>query len=84
MLKKKTGPITSHAGTVSVLPHELRVGDRFTDQDGVEWAVITQPTLTWLGGRRHCAHVERVGDPAATRQVVWQSNRLVVVRRSAA
>jgi hypothetical protein len=32
------------AATVSVLPMELQVGDRFTDQD-FEWEVVTRPEV---------------------------------------
>ena len=83
MLKKdKRARTAADLGSVSVLPAELRVGDRFTDDDGVDWELITQPTIAWLGGKRHRAQVRRVRDPAMTRQVMWQFYRPVMVRPS--
>jgi hypothetical protein len=85
MLKRnKRAPTTADANTVAVLPHELRVGDCFIDPDGAEWELVTNPSMTWLGGWKPCAQVRRVGDPATSRQVVWQSYRPVGVRRPAA
>ena len=69
------------SGTPTVLPQEVRAGDRFFDEDGTEWEVV-QHTEVVLGGKRHRATVRRVDDPTSVREVVWPSSRRVSVVRA--
>jgi hypothetical protein len=74
--RKRESPRPS---TLSVLPQDLRAGDRFTDADGTEW----EPTVM-LGGKKHRAQVRQVGDQASIREAVWPSYLRLTVQRSEA
>jgi hypothetical protein len=56
MAKKKSGRSTPARDRASALPQDLRAGDRFTDTDGTEWALIEHPVVM-LGGKKHRAQV---------------------------
>jgi hypothetical protein len=49
----------THAATVSVLPMELQIGDRLTDQD-LEWEVVTRPEVLH-GAKSLRARIQRPG-----------------------
>lgn len=73
--KKPTQPSPGN----SVLPMQLQVGDRFTDETG-EWE-IASPTYTTGGGKVVHARVQKVGEPAVSEERSWGAHELVVVRR---
>jgi hypothetical protein len=86
--KPKTGRPAKPAGSTkprdpdepnSVLPMQLRVGDRFTDETG-EWEIISRPYGT-VGGKTVHARVRKVGEPAVTEERTWSAYEKVAVRR---
>jgi hypothetical protein len=60
----KKADAQSSATPTSVLPMQLRVGDRFTDETG-EWEVASRP-YGMAGGKTVRARVQKVGEPAVT------------------
>jgi hypothetical protein len=66
---------------LAVLPMEIRVGDRLTDEQG-EWAVDTHPSALH-GGKNLHARLRKVGDPATVRYVTWPVQQKVTVRPAA-
>ena len=76
-----TEPAASHqvAGSLSVLPMELQIGDRFTDQD-FEWEVLTRPE-TLHGAKRLRARIQRPGLPESEREMTWPAHQHVEIRR---
>ena len=67
------------AATVSVLPMEIQVGDRFTDHD-FEWEVLTQPAVLH-GGKSLRASTKRPGLPESERDMTWPAHVRVEIRR---
>ena len=63
-----------------VLPMELRVGDRITDETG-EWEIIGRPYTT-SGGKNARVRVQRVGEPAVTELRTWGAHERISVRRA--
>jgi hypothetical protein len=63
----------------SVLPMELRVGDRFTDETG-EWEITGHP-FTSRGGKVVHARVKQIGELAVTEERSWSAHEKVAVRR---
>jgi len=68
------------AGSQSVLPMNIQVGDRFT-AEGFEWEVLTHPTATH-GAKALRARVLRPGLPETEREVTWQAHERLKIRRS--
>jgi hypothetical protein len=66
-------------GSASVLPLEIRVGDRFT-AEGFEWEVLTHPTAMH-GAKSLRARVVRPGVPETEREVTWLAHERVTIRR---
>jgi hypothetical protein len=64
---------------VAVLPMEVRVGDRLTDEQG-EWEVETRP-IALHGGKSLHTRLRRVGEPAVVRYVTWLVHEKVMIRR---
>ena len=62
-----------------VLPIELRVGDRITDETG-EWEVIGRPYTT-AGGKTAHVGVRRVAQPSVTAARFWGAHERVSVKR---
>src|SRR5262245_27484246 len=62
-----------------ILPTELQVGDRLTDESG-EWQVIGRPYTTGAGKTAH-VRVQRVDQPDATAMHSWNANERIEVRR---
>jgi hypothetical protein len=71
---------SADTGTVSLLPMEIQVGDRFTDQD-FEWEVVTHPA-TLHGGKRLRARIRRPGLPETERDMTWPAHVRVEIRRA--
>jgi hypothetical protein len=68
------------AATVSVLPMEIQVGDRFSDEEG-EWEVVVSRPATLHGAKALRARVRRAEQPAAERDVTWPAHVRVEIRR---
>jgi hypothetical protein len=67
-------------GTARVLPMQLQVGDRFSDEAG-EWEVIGRPYTT-AGGKNSHVRVQRVDKPGVTETRLWGSyEKVTVIRR---
>jgi len=66
--------------TRRVLPMELRVGDRLTDETG-EWEVIGRPYTT-AGGKNARARVQRVDQPAVAEIRTWAAHERTSVKRA--
>ena len=52
--------------TLSIYPHQVHIGDRFTDADtdgAAEWEVVSRP-VTFKKGHEVRARVQRPGNPA--------------------
>ncbi len=64
-----------------MLPTELRVGDRLTDETG-EWEVIGRPFTTAAGKNAH-ARVRKVGQPELTDLRTWGAHEHLSVKREA-
>jgi hypothetical protein len=64
--------------TISVLPMELQVGDRFTDYAG-EWEIVTRPTVTH-GGKTLRAKVRQPGQ-LIEREMNWPAYVKIEIRR---
>jgi hypothetical protein len=64
----------------SVLPMQLKAGDRFTDETG-EWEIVGRPYGT-VGGKTVHARVRKVGEPAVTEERTWSAFERVKVRRA--
>lgn len=67
------------ATTLSLLPMDLQIGDRFTDAGG-EWEIVARPAVTH-GGKSLRANVRRSGQPGTERAVSWSAHARVEIRR---
>ena len=65
--------------TLSLLPMEIQIGDRFTDE-GFEWHVMTHPAALH-GGKSLRARVQRAGLPETERDMTWPAHVRVDIRR---
>jgi hypothetical protein len=65
---------------VAVLPMDIQIGDRFTDEEG-EWEVVSHAT-TLYGAKSLRARVRRTEQPAAERDVTWPAHVRVEIRRT--
>jgi hypothetical protein len=70
----------AEAGTVSVLPMELQIGDRFADQE-LEWEVVTRPEVLH-GAKSLRARIQRPGLPESEREMTWPAHVRVEIRRN--
>ena len=76
-------PPSEPPGTVRILPMQLQVGDRFSDESG-EWEVIARP-YTSAGGKTSHVRVQRVDKPGVTETRMWGSyEKITVMRRTTA
>ena len=73
---EKKGKPAEPAGR-GVLPTELQVGDRLTDQSG-EWEVIAPPYST-AGGRIVHARVQRLNEPDSWEIRSWDALKRIYV-----
>jgi hypothetical protein len=71
-------PVSSPAEQ-RVLPMELQVGDRLTDETG-EWEIIGHPYTTNAGKVAHVG-LQRVGEPAVTEIRTWGAHERITVKR---
>jgi hypothetical protein len=79
--RAKPSPIqAADAGIISILPREIQIGDRFTDEEG-RWEVVSHPA-TLHGAKTLRAHVRRVDEPAIERDVTWPAHVRVEIRRA--
>jgi hypothetical protein len=65
--------------TVSILPMEIQIGDRFTDHD-FEWEVVTHPAALH-GGKSLRVRIQRPGLPESERDMTWPAHERVDIRR---
>jgi hypothetical protein len=73
-------PDWSDAGTaVHTPPAEVRIRDRFTEEEG-EWEVVSHPA-TLHGAKSLRAKVQRPGQPATERDVTQPAHVRVEIRR---
>ena len=66
-------------GTTRVLPMQLQIGDRLTDETG-EWEVVGRPYTT-AGGKNAHVRVQRVNQPGVTEMRMWGAFEKVSVKR---
>jgi hypothetical protein len=76
--KKKDEPLP----TRRVLPMELRIGDRLTDETG-EYEVIGRP-YTIGGGKNARVRVQKVGHDAPRELRTWGAHERISVKRVSA
>jgi hypothetical protein len=67
------------AASVSMLPMEIQIGDRFTDHD-FEWEIVTHPVVLH-GGKSLRATIQRPGLPESEREMIWPAHVRVDIRR---
>jgi hypothetical protein len=72
-------PDRAKATEARLLPMELRIGDRLTDEIG-EWEVIGRP-FTTAGGKNAHARVRKVSQPEATDLRSWSAHERIDVKR---
>ena len=78
--RRQSKPEAAKAGdTISLLPMEIQIGDRFTDE-GFEWQVLTHPAALH-GGKSLRARVQRAGLPETERDMTWPAHVRVEIRR---
>jgi hypothetical protein len=65
-----------------ILPMELRIGDRLTDETG-EWEVIGRPYTT-KAGKDARVRVRRVGQRDVTEIRIWRAHERISVKRASA
>ena len=86
MLREESGgeeaPEPAPPTTSTVLPMQLRVGDRFVDETG-EWKVVGPPYSTG-GGKIVHARVQRIDQPASGEVRSWDAScpRLLSAKQS--
>ncbi len=64
-----------------VLPMELQIGDRLSDENG-DWQVIGRPYTTG-GGKTAHVRVQRVDQPDSTAMHSWGAHERIEVKRAA-
>ena len=69
-------------GHVDVFPHQLHVGDRYTDEQGHAWAVA-EPPSSMRQGKLVAVRFRGATDPAAEWRQVWAAHERVRVQRGA-
>jgi len=70
---------SSTSTTTRILPMQLQVGDRLSDETG-EWEVANRPHTT-AGGKIAHARVRRVDQPAVVEERTWGAHERVEVKR---
>ena len=65
----------------ALYPHELRPGDRFTDEQGVELELLSQP-IKVVGAQEFTTTARRSDRPAEVQEVRWRAHERVRVRRT--
>jgi hypothetical protein len=78
--QRRAKPEAANGGdTLSLLPMEIQIDDRFTDE-GLEWHVMTHPAALH-GGKSLRARVQRAGLPETERDMTWPAHVRVDIRR---
>jgi hypothetical protein len=67
-------------GTTRILPTQLQLGDRLTDETG-DWEIIGRQYMTNAGKDAH-ARVGKVGQPDVTEMRTWGAHERVSVKRA--
>jgi hypothetical protein len=73
-------PKQTDSGHIDVFPHELRVGDRYTDDTDYVWEVAETPSAL-RQGKVVSVRFQGARDPAAEWRQVWAAHERVRVRR---
>jgi hypothetical protein len=68
------------APATRVLPMQLKIGDRISDETG-EWEVANRPHTT-AGGKVAHVRVRRVDQPAVVEERTWGAHERVDVKRA--
>jgi hypothetical protein len=76
---KRHQSATHKAGTLSLLPMEIQIGDRFTE-GGYEWEVVTRPAA-FRAAKRVRARIRCPGLPESETEMIWPAHVRVKVRR---
>lgn len=69
----------ARSGAKRLLPMQLMIGDRFSDEAG-EWEVASRPHTT-AGGKVAHVRVRRVDQPAIVEERTWGAHERLEVRR---
>ncbi len=77
--KKPEPALPAASPTRRVLPMNLQIGDRITDETG-EWEVVGPPYST-AGGKIVHTRVQSVGQPASVEVRSWDAFKRISVRR---
>jgi hypothetical protein len=80
--KPEKGRESEPAGTTRILPMQLQMGDRLTDDAG-EWEVVGRPYTT-ARGKDARVRVQRVPKPGGTEIRIWRAHERVRVKRATA
>jgi hypothetical protein len=79
--EKKPEPAVPVASTtLRVLPMNLQIGDRITDETG-EWEVIGRP-FTTVGGKNANVRVRLVKQPTVAEIRMWGAHERITVKRT--
>src|SRR5262249_54063594 len=73
---------TADDNSLSIYPHQVHIGDRFTDADtdgAAEWEVVSRP-VTFKKGHEVRARVQRPGIPATARGKYWAAQGQIPAR----
>ena len=71
---------SSPASATRVLPMQLQIGDRISDETG-EWEVVGRPHTT-AGGKTAHVRVRRADQPAVIEERSWGAHERVAVKRA--
>jgi hypothetical protein len=66
-------------GGISILPMQLQIGDRYSDETGA-WEVVSRP-VSFRGGKSVRARVQVPGRPDTEREDAWEAHQWITVRR---
>jgi hypothetical protein len=83
--KPQASPAPRHQNSrqqqsTSILPMQLRAGDRFTDETG-EWEIVSHPASA-VGGKIVRVRVRKLGEPPVSEERVWSAYEKVAVKRA--
>ena len=71
---------SSSASAARILPMQLHIGDRISDETG-EWEVVGRPHTT-AGGKTAHVRVRRADQPAVIEERSWGAHERVAVKRA--
>lgn len=71
---------SSSASATRILPMQLQIGDRISDETG-EWEVVSRPHTT-AGGKTAHVRVRRADQPAVIEERSWGAHERVAVKRA--